>query len=396
MSSSTFGQEASMSSSSSNRSVVKEGAKVEDMYCLRKDEIARRLSRAGILYKDSFLKHELQALWALASLGLIGMDGNPSVSFVDKVAAWCKMLVSEQLEVLTSRGLSNVGTKWDHVETLIRAELETAEAVLAKLELNASRASEEALPHYTVVNLLLATTFAETVRSGNTTLLPNCPFATAQALRNCLNRLQCFATAQALAQSMSLPESDIHGRLLHWLCAQFGQQIEPASGSFHITGMPRDVQQFVLTQPTAALQARFMNAKLGANGRSCVLYHGTPLSNLRSIISTGFIPAYDVSHGRGLFLAEDPSISYWYATMRPVMEEWRNTPFASFGAILGCEVSGNGRPISPHIHCVNVLSSVMVRYIFLVTPGRQMQLPGGSTLLEAMRAGISAINKRLG
>ncbi|RDW88154.1 hypothetical protein BP6252_00186 [Coleophoma cylindrospora] len=385
-----------MSSSSSDRPVVSEDVKVEDMYCLRKDEIVRRLLRAGIVHKDSLLKHELQALWALANLGLIGNDGTPSVLFVDKVAAWCKMLVSEQLEVLTSRGLSNVGTKWDHVETLIRAELATAEAVLAKLELNASRASEEALPHYTVVNLLLATTYAETVRSGDTTLLPDCPFPTAQALRNCLNRLQCFATAEALAQSMLLPESDMHGRLLHWVCAQFGQQIEPASGSFHIAGMPGDVQQFVLTRPTPALQARFMNAKVGANGRSCVLYHGTPLSNLRSIISTGFLPAYDVSHGRGLFLAADPQISYYYATSRPVMEEWRNTPFAGLGAILGCEVSGDGRPISPNIHCVNVLSSVMVRYIFLVTPGRYVQLPDGSSLLEPMRAGISAINTRLG
>jgi len=185
------------------------------------------------------------------------------------------------------------------------------------------------------------------------------------------------------------------------MVALFGPKIiEVTSRSgLKIPGFTNWVYQFVLASPVSAHGNRLSKQLKKARGKSMLLFHGTPLRNLQSILRNGFVQADHQRFGAGLYMAEEPSYSYRYATRKTHQEEsepygpqyqdvpaklkrtWPHTPFKIVGALLGYEVTGNGRPVTsshnPGVHVVKALDSIIIRYIFLI--------PGNSTA-----AGVAA------
>ncbi|KAE8452256.1 hypothetical protein EG329_000956 [Mollisiaceae sp. DMI_Dod_QoI] len=107
---------------------------------------------------------------------------------------------------------------------------------------------------------------------------------------------------------------------------------------------------------------------------SILLFHGTCLKHLQSILREGFRAAFDTSRGKGLFMAENPGLSHQYAIhasgfYRKAEVGWKYDPYKSFGMLLGCEVTGKGRQVhgdGAGILVITTLDSIMIRYIFLL------------------------------
>lgn len=79
--------------------------------------------------------------------------------------------------------------------------------------------------------------------------------------------------------------------------------------------MPKGVAQFVVAKQHPNSQAGF-DASLNASAnKPCVIFHGTDISNVASILHNGFNPAFASSTvGGGVYLAHEPGYSWAFAT----------------------------------------------------------------------------------
>lgn len=377
---------------------IKESLHVEDMYSLKKvHDLQNRLSELNIPHKSTDPKHRLQALLALFNLGILKIDVTPDATLLSQVEHFCKILVREQLEELNKRNLDVEGNKWDHVEVFIRAIASDPTAKLAKLAISdpAPNIAPVPLIDTAVVNLILISIYAETSRSNSTILLPNHPIdgkderTRTLAVLHYLRNLPVLGNPQQLDAALRVESES--ARLLAWICSTYGTNYIPATNDLLIPSMPKDVHQFVLKKPCTRLQARFERRMMKFNPRkSIVLWHGTDMRFLRAIIVNGFIPASDERFGKGVFMAEAPRTSYFYAFKRQGLNYdgtyigygnsknqtpvWKEAPFQNYGVLLGCEAAGEGRitidrdSLSDKVHVLTDLGSVMVRYIFLLPP----------------------------
>ena len=212
-------------------------------------------------------------------------------------------------------------------------------------------------------------------RSENLKLLLRCPAKTSAAVQRDLRSLPVLKTGESLdavLDDLQTP-SEV---LLSWICSEFGNQFISAPVDLKIPGFPGSVHQFFVAEQTPALEAAF-NAHLEADSsHSIVLFHGTNLMNLRSILRTGFIPS---AHLASVWMADDPATSYPFAAKGlNVVTAFVRNPYNNVGILLGCEVSGHGRAFSSvseyagtgadyRIHVVAKLKSIIVRYIFVLT-----------------------------
>jgi hypothetical protein len=103
----------------------KADAKVDDMYHLQVTDLRKRLTDANVAFKNTDMKHDLQALLAMSNLGLVQGTLVADITLLAKVTNWCRMLVRDQLVEISEKGLNVLGNKWDHVEVLIRAECDS-------------------------------------------------------------------------------------------------------------------------------------------------------------------------------------------------------------------------------------------------------------------------------
>jgi hypothetical protein len=238
----------------------------------------------------------------------------------------------------------------------------------------------------------------EIAQSGNLKLLPGCPAKTAGAARQHLDAFTKFKTTNDVTAVLKGASSPAKA-LVSWICSTLGQDLVRATGDLEISGFPDSVHQFIVVKPVPALQGPFDAHMKTDSPRSIVLFHGTPLANLRSILSTGFRGA------RGLWMAAEPAISYGYAAKacygipNSSIIEWTGGPYpnSQVGALLGCEVSGKGRPLGHGIHVILNLKSIMVRYIFLLPfgDGRECvdysKAPARAVVEPAIRAAFTKI-----
>jgi hypothetical protein len=194
-----------------------------------------------------------------------------------------------------------------------------------------------------------------------------------------------------------------------WVIETCGSQLEEATGSMKIRGVPDVILQFVVHKPTTQLQTAFTDRKMRRASR--LMFHGTPLPNLQPILQSGFRPGV-------VWVAAEPSYSFRFALKGqgfadhrrrliangglgfggftlPQDEELLRSPYYSYGALLGCEyvegtsmLGGRGyakrRPrvkimggggMTMETSSTNDHHAVMVRYVFLIplypeSPGR--------------------------
>jgi hypothetical protein len=149
-----------------------------------------------------------------------------------------------------------------------------------------------------------------------------------------------------------------------------------ATSDFKIQSFAADIQQFIVVNPPLALQKRFDARMKAFNRCSLLLFHDTPLYNLRSILLNGLL-----SVNYYLWTAEQLGYSYGFAYKDWIREEsWKESPYKYWGVLLGLEVAGeksNGT-----VHTFRDIDSVMVRYMFLLTPLYNYSPPPERATLE--------------
>jgi hypothetical protein len=111
-----------------------------------------------------------------------------------------------------------------------------------------------------------------------------------------------------------------------------------------------------------------------SSGQSTMVWHGTPIPNVHSILRGGF----KVSVDGYVWSAEDAVISYDYSFKYAVWQDsvtrtWKNSPYKGWGVLFVFEAAGGGQRVSywgpNYFACVmKEPDSILVRYIFLLFP----------------------------
>lgn len=164
-------------------------------------------------------------------------------------------------------------------------------------------------------------------------------------------------------------------QIMGWLCSRFRGcmvSLSPGAG-LHVpnTGAEdKPGHQFVLLNPRPERLQRFASKvnRLKAK-RGSVAFHGTKPPRAFSILTDGLINTartpYDDTKA-GIFCAEEPYTSLWYAGRDPPLRGWSNSIFAGmeWSIIFGLEVAvklGAGYQIYDALE----ESLFMVRYVFV-------------------------------
>ncbi|CZS90982.1 uncharacterized protein RCO7_01365 [Rhynchosporium graminicola] len=386
-----------------DRVEIPEYLTLQGLGALKMGQIRFRLSRASISHDSKASKPDLLPLLALAWLGLVEEDHDADPALLLKVKGWCGSLVSALEQDLSDAGIQKGPNKWSSIERLIRAEFreessddeddeddedddndedveDTDEpngeasgplSKVAKFPTNA--------PKPMVMNLLLSLFYANigTYAAEFAAAYPTCPVKTVARVLQVLDEVSAIKDRTHLTEICKEPRGDQY-RLLSWLSSNFGSNITEATqaSGLRIKGFPETVIQFVLANPVAGHNDLFNGHLRKAKGKSMLLFHGTTQRHLQSILRKGFTPAADIRFGAGLFMAENPQTSYYYAAkergMKNHWKHWPKSPFEEWGILLACQVTGKGRPVrddDPGTHVINKLDSIAIRYIFILPWG---------------------------
>jgi len=230
-------------------------------------------------------------------------------------------------------------------------------------------------PDPSVLNLLITLVYDDTARNPNDEF-PGYPEVYRKDILAALDKIPLLKTIADVRASLQPPES-LTAKLLDVTQSTEGAMLAPATGDMIIPGFNAAVQQFIVVKPPSKLQNQFNTRMEASNGESLVLFHGTGIHNLRSILLKGLLPITGL-----LWAAEHPHYSWNFAWrgMIPGSATWGKAPFENWGVLFGVEVAGakkNCKTIYtfPPVNSVKLgkktvieVDSVMVRYVFLLLP----------------------------
>jgi hypothetical protein len=244
------------------------------------------------------------------------------------------------------------------------------------------------------VDMLLTTVYAAAL-SSRPELLPGCPItntAVVMAILNALPTLKSLQNVPSLSASLRTYHRDAE-KLIVWALTHFRGFVATATGICKVPGMPVGTHQFVLANAAPFLETAFATCLSKHNSKTTILFHGTSLDRLPSILTQGLriqsgtsLQRTGAAHGKGIYLAEEPSTSFSYS---PAAVSWRNSSLNGMRLLLGCEVAGIGRSVSPGIHVLQDERSVLVRYVFLLGSG--CHAPSANHVVPAMGSAINAL-----
>jgi hypothetical protein len=244
-----------------------------------------------------------------------------------------------------------------------------------------------------VVDLLLTMVFAA-AKFDNLSLLPGCPFTSTAVVLQIINSLPSM---KSLSKNRH-PGTRVHSlgdqvvQLLIWICTSYRGFLTSATGSLKIPSMPPDTHQFLLANVSPEQESDFISHiekdPAGSNNTR-VLFHGTSLDRLFAIICQGLqiksgttLQSNGASSGAGIYMAEEPSVSWRYATRNRGANNWPESAIKGFRVVLGCENAGPAVGISG-VHVVKDPTTVIIRYVFLI-PNSVKKLPIRNHLVTAM------------
>ncbi|KAF2179076.1 hypothetical protein K469DRAFT_321956 [Zopfia rhizophila CBS 207.26] len=245
-----------------------------------------------------------------------------------------------------------------------------------------------------VVDFLLTGVYAA-ASSNRAELLPDCPIKRTQDVTAILNSLPSLANL-SVSTDLSSALRNAHkdaGTLLTWACTSYRGFIASTSGITRIPSMPTGTHQFILADANPALESSFASKLPRHDPQTRVLFHGTSLDRLPSILAQGLrvcsgtsLQRTGAAHGNGIYMAEGPATSLGYS---PAAMSWRGSSFSNMRVLLGCEIVGNGNSVSPGIHVIKDEKTVMVRYIFLLT--NNACAPNANHVVPAMLSAMSSL-----
>jgi len=245
----------------------------------------------------------------------------------------------------------------------------------------------------TVVGLLLAMVYAS-AQSGNLALLPGCPVTEVTKITQLLNILppKTDFAAEKLALTFKLLDRST-ADLLSWTCCSYRGFLVSASGALRVPNLPIGTHQFVLANASPELEMSF--AVHRAKQASKILFHGTSLDRLYAILCQGLrelsgtpLARHGAVHGRGIYMADEPSTSWYYANSIPTLG-WSKSIYKNTRVLLGCEFAGIGQTPAGGIHVISDASMLMVRYIFLFPSGATA--PKAADITPAMLSGVASL-----
>lgn len=246
----------------------------------------------------------------------------------------------------------------------------------------------------TVAGLLLGMIYAS-AQSGNLALLPDCPVIEAAKITQLLNKLppKTDFTAERLALTFKLLDCST-ADLLSWMCCSYRGFLVSASGALRVPNLPNGTHQFVLANASPELETSFA-AHRTKQASSKILFHGTSLDRLYAILCQGLrelsgtpLARHGAAHGKGIYMADEPSTSWFYANPRPTLG-WSKSIYKNTRVLLGCEFVGISQTPVGGIHVISDASMLMVRYIFLFPSGATA--PRAADMTPAMLSGIASL-----
>ncbi|RSL75636.1 hypothetical protein CEP51_010682 [Fusarium floridanum] len=250
------------------------------------------------------------------------------------------------------------------------------------------------------IDLLISSVYAAALDGSNLDLLPGCPVAKA-SLPTVINSLPPMATLAKAPNISQVLRSSRYGvdqeRLLSWLCLSFRGFMRSVPSGFMIPSMPQ-TQQFLLMNSHHEREQAF-EAHLGATASagSGPVFHGTSISRLFLILSTGLknvsntaLMRHGAASGPGIYCGDEQETSLAYS--QAIGNSWSNSAIdQQMRVMLGCELAKYPTANTP-THVVQDETRVLVRYVLLLpanyhTPPRRHVVPAMSTAFALLRSG---------
>ncbi|PVI08613.1 hypothetical protein DM02DRAFT_621448 [Periconia macrospinosa] len=248
-------------------------------------------------------------------------------------------------------------------------------------------------------DLILTCVYAA-AQTGNLKLLPGCPITNTETIKFILNQLpplSHFSKRLDMSDVLAVYHKDT-AKLLIWAFGRFSGFIASAQGFLKVPSMPTGTHQFVLASGSPKQEAAFAARRASPmtsliNPEIDLLWHGTALDRLPCILNEGLrvlsgteLQRVGAAYGKGIYLAENPSLSLSYA---PTAISWRNSGLNGMKLVLGCEVLANVGTVSSGIRLLTDERNVMVRYLFLLP--KDANAPVANHVMPAMKSALSAL-----
>lgn len=185
-----------------------------------------------------------------------------------------------------------------------------------------------------------------------------------QSLLKTFDKITQFKTSEKITAALSSPGQDT-AKLLSWVCSE-SEMLEAATGSMIVPGFQKGALQFIIN-PEPSLLNEFQDELKKVAGESRLLFHGTSLFSVRSILTNGF--QSQATSSNLTYTAEHPATSILGYAFKAAGDRsgWANSPNNDWGALLGCEVASN-RQEGAGIYTFANHRAVMPRYLFLLPP----------------------------
>ena len=276
-----------------------------------------------------------------------------------------------------------------------------------------------------VVDLILSSMYATTLNprthrkpfdnpKRRMKLLHKCPISNAKRLHSMLNQLPSIIDLGKLASNaiaeqgnnfdlgtfmcqimkaqFSPNQTHLLAETLIWACTSYGGFLTRVAGQYCITHFGKS-PQFLFANASPFLEQRFAKAMDRAYGISTVLFHGTTLDRLHSILRCGLADMSETElmvngavGGPGIYMTSNPLIAFAYGTSMDYMKtcedkrsptgvramgwftrNWRGSAFDGQGILLACEVAGVVHFDGPSEICIlDEPERIMVRYVIFV------------------------------
>lgn len=226
---------------------------------------------------------------------------------------------------------------------------------------------------------LLLTMVHYAAASKKLELLPGCPFPNTLAVANALHKipnLSKLGRVDDLTTAVQKLGSNTE-KLLSWTALNYGGFLASATGKMKIPGWPAGTHQFLLANARPNLEATFRQ-QIG-NLPTRVLWHGTSLERLFAITTEGLkicsntsLQAHGAASGPGIYTADNPQTSWSYSTQTSG-SNWSGSSISNVRVLLGLEAAGPA--VGSGIHVVTNVSSLIVRYVFLVPSSATIPAP---------------------
>jgi len=185
-----------------------------------------------------------------------------------------------------------------------------------------------------------------------------------------MNKMIPYTAAKDLASDLSAVKQIPKTQLVTWLSPMCSTSA-PATGDMKIPGFDDSVHQFVVVRQNEKIHTAFEKLMKESSEMSRMVWHGTSLCHVRSILRSGFRCSPDGY----LWSAEDAFISYGYSFQFPVHDVWNPTwkasPYKGWATLLGCEVAGGGNYFDLGGYTTRIMPnprSTIVRFILLLPP----------------------------